>query len=88
MMSSIPLQKKKKYFDRYILPIDGTLTGTITPGPSEPGINGNEEVLYTPNKFQKGSLTTIWSLVSYPSQASLHRKESTNSNLHRSSGHR
>ena len=32
-------------------PIDGTLTGTTTPGQSEPESNGNEGLLHIPQSF-------------------------------------
>ena len=48
--------------NRFIWPIDGALTNATTPGQSESGSNGNEEVLYTP---QNWSLTIRYSLVSY-----------------------
>ena len=35
-------------------PIDGTLTGTTTPGQSVPEINGNEGVLHIPQSSKTG----------------------------------
>ena len=35
--------------------MDETLTGTTTPGLSEPGSNGNEQVLYIPQSSRNGA---------------------------------
>ena len=35
--------------------IDGTLTGTTTPGQNGPEINGNEGVLHIPQSFTAGA---------------------------------
>ena len=37
-----------KWLNSSVWPIDGTLTGTITPSQSGPGSNGNEELLRIP----------------------------------------
>ena len=37
----------KLFAKRYIWPIIGILTGTITPGRSGPGVKGNEAVLHS-----------------------------------------
>ena len=54
----------RKWLNISIWSIDGTLTGTTTPGQSKPGSNGNEEVLYIPQSSRtKVSLSYV--LVSY-----------------------
>ena len=47
MASSIPFEYKR-FLKKSIQLMDETLIGTITPGQSGPGINGNEGVLLTP----------------------------------------
>ena len=49
-----------------LLPIDGTLTCTTTPGQSELECNGNKGVTTCSLVFQGGSLTIGCSLVPYP----------------------
>ena len=57
--------KYKKFSNRSIRPIDGTLTDTIIPGQSEPESNGSGGVLHTP---QICSLTTKSHLVPHLGQ--------------------
>ena len=68
MVSNIPIQYI--YFSNgSIWPMNGTLTGTTTPGPSGPRSNGNEGVHLPPRpskKKKKWSLKNRCSLVSYP----------------------
>ena len=45
--------------------MDGALTGTITLGQCGPESNGNEGVLYIPQSFRTGALSSD-DLVSYP----------------------
>ena len=45
--------------------IDRTLTGTITPGQSGPGSNGNEGILYIPQNLKTG-ISSSDGLISYP----------------------
>ena len=40
-----------------VCPIDGTLTGIMTPGQSSPGSNGNEGVLLIPQSSLAGTLS-------------------------------
>ena len=55
-----------------VWPIDGTLKGTITLNQSEPGSNGNKEVLYIPQSSSAGASphpghSQAWERGSYPS---------------------
>ena len=52
-------------FIQIYLTLNGTLTGTTTPGQSEHGSNGNERVTLYSQELQNWSLTTRGSLVSY-----------------------
>ena len=52
----------KWFINKSIWPIDGTLTGTTTPGQSGTGSNGNKRVLHSP---QSSRTETRYSLVSY-----------------------
>ena len=49
----------------FILSIDETLTDTITPGQSKPGVNDNESVLHIP-QISKTGVSPSDGLVSYP----------------------
>ena len=62
MTSSIP-NEYEAFLKRYIWRRDGTLTGSTTPGQSEPGSNGNKGVLQTPLNL---SFTIRCSLVPSP----------------------
>ena len=54
-----------KWLNCSILPIDGILISTTTPGQSRPGSNSNEEMLYIPqNSWTEASLSD--DSVSYP----------------------
>ena len=44
-----------KWFICSVWPIDGILTGTITPDLSGPGSNGNKKVFYTPQNSRTGA---------------------------------
>ena len=52
--SSIPIEYEQ-FSNRSIWLIDGTLTGTITPGQSGHGSNDNEEVLHTCQNSRNGT---------------------------------
>ena len=49
-----------------IWPIDRTLSGAITPGKSEPGSDGKEEVLCIPQSSRITGTSPLDCLVSYP----------------------
>ena len=61
-----------KWFKSFIWLIDGTLTGTITPGQCGPGNNGNERLLHIPQSSRtRASLSDY--LLSYPGYFLLRR---------------
>ena len=57
--------KYSRWLNSLILPIDGALTGTTTPGQSEPGSNGNKGVLYI-LESSRVEASPSDGLVSYP----------------------
>ena len=57
--------KVQQMITQFYWPIDGTLTGTTTPGQSGPGSNCNEGVFYIPQSSRIGASSSD-NLVSYP----------------------
>ena len=58
----------KYILNRFIWPIDRTLTGTTTPEQRGPWSNGSKGVLHTPLELQMPSLIIKYSYLSYPRQ--------------------
>ena len=57
-MASISPSEYEWVLNRSFWPIDGTQTNTSTPGPNQPGSNGNERVVHT---YQiSGTLTSLY----------------------------